>query len=106
MDYGWLNVGGIVFGLLAWALPLIAISKFVQNNEPHGTCALTGSFVSALVSLLFVIVYTRHLIDIEDWSALMDTKRAFSFSTTVMSVVTIALNGLALMVKTKCSKKN
>lgn len=106
MGYAWLNLGSIIFGLLAWILPILVSTKFNKNKNIHGTYLVYGGLVSAILSLLFVITYRQHLISVEDWSALMDTKSGFQLASVVMSVVAITLNGLALGLKIKNSEKN
>jgi len=42
------------------------------------------------------MIYTKHLVDINDWSALMDTQGAVVFAASVLLVITIVLNGWVL----------
>ncbi|MEG1176002.1 MAG: hypothetical protein RSD62_05060 [Ruthenibacterium sp.] len=79
MDYGWLNLGSIVLGLLAFAAPLISIALVVNDRWAAGLiCPHIGLF-SALLSLLFQILYQLHLTDIQDWGAMLDTSGALRF---------------------------
>jgi cytochrome c oxidase subunit 4 len=44
------------------------------------------------------ILYTDHLVQIEDWSALLDTSRAVTWVSAVLLIVTIMLNAFTLNV--------
>lgn len=94
MDAAWLNIGSLVFGLIAWILPVVNIVKCNKENHRNGSI-LTGISVSACaISLCMQIFYTNHLVKIEDWSALMDTSDAIAMVSAVLLVVTIILNAL------------
>ncbi len=101
MEYYWLNIGSLILGLLAWVLPLLAIARFNKSKDVQGNYMVYCGLVSAISSLLCVITYRHHLINIEDWSALMDTTGAFQLGAVSMSVVAIVLNGFALGYKNK-----
>ena len=49
------------------------------------------------LSLVTVIFYLHHLVDIGDWSALMDTMGAFTLAATTLVTVTFALNLVAVI---------
>ena len=93
MPYGLLNFGSLLLGLLAWILPLIGLAKCKTN----GVFILT-SVSACAISLFMQILYTNYLIGIEDWSALMDTSRAVMLASSILVVVTIALNLIMLLV--------
>ena len=44
------------------------------------------------------IRYSDHLVQIEDWSALLDTSRAVTWVSAVLLIVTILLNAFTLVV--------
>lgn len=92
MDYGLLNIGSVVFGLIACILPVINIifrNKLVNKNwiifSEVSTSACT-------VSLWMQIVYINHLVNIEDWTAIMDTSNAIVYISSLLLLVTITLN--------------
>ncbi|KKI89287.1 hypothetical protein WQ54_27425 [Bacillus sp. SA1-12] len=98
VDFGWLNIGSLVLGLIAWILPVVKLMQ--DNNHPHKKwAALSIMSISACsISLCFQIIYHYHLVKIEDWSALMDTMGATAFVSAVLLIVTILLNALTLIV--------
>jgi len=63
-----------------------------------------GSFVSAVFSLSFVIIYRSVLIGLEDWTTFTDTKLGFQLLATLLPSLAISLNGLALGIRKKTGK--
>ena len=45
-------------------------------------------------ALLCQILYTDHLVQTADWSALLDTSRAVAWAASLLLAVTLLLNGL------------
>ena len=52
------------------------------------------SFICSLVSLLMQMSYTKYLIEISDYSALMDTQPTVVLVSVVLVSVTALLNGI------------
>ncbi len=99
MEYAWLNLASLFLGLAAWALPLAALLSrragkrlSVLSTLSMGACAL---------SLLAVIAYDVHLVDIGDWSALIDTSPAVFFCAKVLVAGAVLLNLAAVMARRK-----
>ncbi|WP_318241040.1 hypothetical protein [Ureibacillus galli] len=95
---GFLNIGSLLLGLIAWILPII---NLMRNEKPENKNWVVLSVISlsaCAISLSFQIFYNYHLVKIEDWSALMDTTRAVVIATVVLLVFTLILNGLTLIV--------
>lgn len=84
--YAWLNLASLFLGLAAWALPLAALVL------KKGKTFTFTSFCSCIFSLLLVILCLAHVVEIRDWSALMDTIEAFVFAATALAVGTLLLN--------------
>lgn len=96
--FGLLNLGSLVLGLIAWILPVVNLMGY-KKHDPRSWVTLSIMSISACaISLCFQIFYNYHLVKIEDWSALMDTTGAVAFVAAVLLIVTIILNGIALMV--------
>ena len=93
-----LNLGSIILGLTAWALPIAKLMGYRQHDPNHWTVFTILSISTAAVALLFQIMYTNHLVGIEDWSALLDTAGAVTFVSMVLIAVTILLNFLSFRV--------
>jgi len=93
----WFNVGSLVLGLIAWILPVINLAKFNKAKHKHWIVLLFASMSACVISVLFQIVYQRHLVQIEDWSAIMDTIWGILFVSTVLITVTITLNLITII---------
>ena len=57
------------------------------------------SFVLAVFSLSFVIIYRSVLIGLEDWTTFTDTKLGFQLLAALLPSLAISLNGLALGIR-------
>ena len=101
MGYGLLNLGSLLLGLIAWILPIINLS--IPNKVEHKNwfvlCIISIS-VCAL-SLFLQILYYNYLVNIEDWSALMDTVNAVVLASSVLLNVTLMLNVITLAIYMK-----
>ena len=98
IDAGWLNVGSLVLGLVAWIIPIFYLIKEKKQTNPSWVTLSMVSFSACAISLCFQTFYTYHLVMIEDWAALMDTIYAVALASTVLLIVTIVLNVMALKV--------
>lgn len=96
---GLLNLGSLVFGLIAWILPVVNLIQMNKHDHKNWIALSIMSISSCALSLCFQIFYTFHLVKIEDWSALMDTTAAVAFASAALLVVTIILNAMTLLVK-------
>lgn len=99
--YGWLNFGSLVLGLIAWLLPIICLA--LSNNDliKKWTYFSIASISACVISLFFQILYNDHLVQIEDWSALMDTSIAVVRLSFILVLVTIVLNVMIAIVYNK-----
>ncbi len=95
---GWLNVGSLVLGLIAWILPIMNLIRLNKQNYKNWGALAVISVSCCAVSLLFQLMYNSHLVNIEDWSALMDTARAVVLVSSVLVGITILLNAISLVV--------
>lgn len=94
---GLLNVGSLILGLVAWILPIINILNSKKDKLKNYSGKAFISMTSCMVSVYCQLLYNKHLVNIEDWSAIMDTMG----STIILSGVTILLNGITLFSKNK-----
>ncbi len=95
---GWLNLGSLVLGLVAWILPGINLARHNQADHRHWVAFSIASLSACAISLCMQILYTAHLVKIEDWSALMDTSHAVALVSTLLLVVTVILNAITAVV--------
>lgn len=98
--YGWLNLGSLVLGLIAWILPIASLA--MHNNKKWALFSI-ASISACVISLCFQILYNDYLVKIEDWAALMDTSKAVVRLSFLLAVVTIVLNVITAIV---CNKKS
>lgn len=94
IDFGWLNIGSLVLGIIAWVLPVVNLLRDKKQENKKWVVLSFISISACAISVCFQIFYTYHLVKIEDWSALMDTIGAVAFASAVLIIVTIFLNAL------------
>lgn len=92
-----LNLGSLVLGLVAWGLPIVNLTSKKQDQRNWGILSLL-SFSACAISLCLQILYSYHLVKIEDWSALMDITWSTAVAAVVLVIVTIILNVMTLVV--------
>ncbi|ACL19722.1 conserved hypothetical protein [Desulfitobacterium hafniense DCB-2] len=95
----WLNIGSLVFGLIAWALPVVILAQGNKAKARNRVAFCAAASLSACaIALWMQILYTDHLVKIEDWSALMDTSSAVALVAGLLLTVAIALNAITFIV--------
>lgn len=90
---GLLNLGSLVLGLIAWTLPLVNLMRYRKNWVILSIMSISA----CAISLCFQIFYNYHLVNIEDWAALMDTTGAVVLVSVVLVTVTLLLNIFTLI---------
>ncbi|WP_431803633.1 hypothetical protein [Halobacillus andaensis] len=93
---GYLNIGSLLLGLIAWILPVVTLLS--SHCSKKWVAFSMMSFSACAIALFFQILYSYHLVKIEDWSALMDITGAVAFAAAVLLVATILLNAMTLIV--------
>lgn len=92
-----LNPASLLLGLIAWILPIINIINHKKlNNKNWATLSVT-SMSACAISIYFQILYNNHLVNINDWTAIMDTIGSSVFLSSALLVVTIILNIITLL---------
>ncbi|MEZ4517454.1 MAG: hypothetical protein R3C44_11690 [Chloroflexota bacterium] len=95
---GWLNLGSLALGLIAWGLAIFNLVLPNKSNNKNWAVFSIMSLSACAVSLCLQIFYTNHLVTIEDWSALMDTSQTTAWVAAVLLIVTLILNAVTLLV--------
>ena len=104
-DYGWLNLGSLVLGLIAWILPIVNLVRYKKGGNRNWTALSILSMSACTISLWFQISYNHYLVGIKDWSALMDTTGTLVWVSGVLVIVTIMLNIISMsLYKNRLSK--
>lgn len=101
---GWLNIGSLLLGLIAWILPVIYLIGNKKHEHNNWGILSVSSISACAISISFQIFYNYHLVKVEDWTALMDTTRAVVIATAVLLIFTLLLNGLTFIVYRKNKK--
>ena len=100
--YGWFNLASLILGVIAWILPVISIGNHKKKNENNWIILSITSMSACILSLWFQIIYNHHLVEIGDWSALMDTTGALVLVSGVLISITMILNiAIMLLYKNK-----
>ncbi|NBK96759.1 MAG: hypothetical protein EOM50_01840 [Erysipelotrichia bacterium] len=94
MDYGILNVGSILLGLISWIIPLWC--NFKGNNYKRNLWLMMLSFTFCMISLLLQIWYISYQVTINDWSSLIDTNYVFFVGGIIVIVINLFCNGILL----------
>ena len=95
-DYGWLTLGSLVLGLIAWFIPVFSIIRRKKRGNSQLTMIVL-SMGSCATALWFQISYTNYLVNIQDISALMDTMSTLNWISAVLLSVTIILNIISII---------
>lgn len=103
-SYGMLNLGSLVLGLAAWAIPVWHLSRRMNGRERNG-----GAYFISLgccgLSLWFQILYGSHLAEIGDVAAWLDTADAVAKVAGFLLITTLMVNGTALWMDRKLSEE-
>lgn len=105
MDYGMLNLGSIVLGLVGWALPILHASQLARRGKGLGRYVHTLSMGACALAIWFQICYDEHLVNIGDWSALMDTIGAVRKVSIFLLVTTFLINLITACVESALDKE-
>ena len=86
------NIGSIILGIIAWASAGIAIAKSKRAQTLSAV-----SFVACIISLFLQLLEVSNRVNLGDYAAIEDTIRAVILAATLLIVVTIILNSVALL---------
>ncbi|MGM8365896.1 hypothetical protein ACLIBG_10525 [Virgibacillus sp. W0181] len=96
MGAGWLNLGSLMLGLIAWIIPFINLAVGKKQMNIKWIALTIISFSVCAIAICFQIFYNLYLVKVEDFAALADTMRGVAVASTVLVIVTILLNALTL----------
>ncbi|MGX7394672.1 hypothetical protein [Carnobacterium mobile] len=100
-----LTFGSLGLGLIAWILAIVNLIRYKNNRRQHWATFSILSVAACAVALYFPLVYSSHLVNIGDLSALMDTIATITSAAAILLIVTLILNGLALILYRNHTKK-
>ena len=91
-----LNLGSLVFGLIAWILPVIFLIQRKKSSNAKYSIFSAASIIACSISLCLQIFELNHRVTIQDWSALLDTSNTVATVAGVLLAVTAILNAITL----------
>lgn len=92
-----LMVGSLVLGLVAWTLPSINIVRYKRNYNRNWAIYSITSISICAVAICFQLIYSNHIVKIEDWAALMDTIGTSTVLSIILLISTLTLNTISLI---------
>jgi hypothetical protein len=95
---GLLNLGSLVLGIIAWILPVAALMQYKKHHLWNRAVLSIMSISACAISLCFQMFNIKHLVEIEDWTALLDTAGTIAFVAAVLVIVTIILNVIIMII--------
>lgn len=84
------SIGSLLFGLLAWGVPLFSIEKKHTSQAAHLASCI--SFLCCAISLWLQLLEVRYRAQIDDMSAVMDTIGAVVSVAVILIIGTILTN--------------
>lgn len=93
-----LNPASLLLGLIAWILPIVNIVNHKKLNNKNWANLSVISMGACATSIYFQILYNNHLVNINDWTAIMDIIGSSVFLSSALLVVTIILNIINLLI--------
>lgn len=97
-----LNLGSLLLGLIAWIVPILSLKRSGEYGVKKCYNSIVVSLGACLASLCLQFFEINHRVDIEDWSAIMDTIGTLKWVAVILAVITLMLNSFALR---KCYDK-
>ncbi len=89
----WWNLMSIVLGLAALALPPLGGALLARQGRRWHWC-MALSMAACAISLYGWIAYTRYLVEIQNFSALLDTQPAGQMVSGTLLLAVLLVNGV------------
>ena len=93
---GFLMIGSLILGLVAWILPSINISRYAKKYNKDWAIYSIISISACAIAICFQILYSNHMVRIEDLSGLMDTIGTSTILSVTLLISTLVLNAISL----------
>ena len=102
----WWNLMSIFLGLAALVLPPLGGALLARKARRWHWC-IAVSLAACAISLYGWIAYTRYLVEIEDFSALLDTQPAGQMVSGALLLAVLLVNGVtAAILETRPGASN
>ncbi len=92
MNSGAYNLISLCLGLTGWVIPVVQMARLAKHKKGLGRFTPVLSMGACCLALWFQICCNGHLVNIEDWSALMDTTDAVRGVSLFLLITTCLLN--------------
>ncbi len=92
-----LSLGSLLLGLIAWIVPFLAM-KHARKSAVKICSFVIVSFSACVASLCLQLFEINHRVQIQDWSALMDTIGTLIWVAVMLAVITFILNIMVLVI--------
>lgn len=89
-------LGSLVLGLIAWILPSVNIGRYKTNYNKNWAIYSIVSISVCSIAISFQVLYSNHIVQMGDWSALMDTSGTSTLLSIILLIITLILNGISL----------
>ena len=96
MGYGWLNIGSILLGIIALAVPFRGVAA-EKKSKPR--LAVSAAACAAAIGLQ--ALYRLHQVSIGGWAGLADTEGLAAVAGVFLLTLTVPIN--FIMIRVHCS---
>lgn len=96
MGYGWLNIGSILLGIIALAVPFRGVAA-EKKWKPR--LAVSAAACAAAIGLQ--ALYRLHQVSIGGWAGLADTEGLAEMASVFLLALTVLIN--FIMIRVHCS---
>jgi hypothetical protein len=95
---GLLNVASLILGVIALGLPIVSLFQEKKEGKKKRKMLSFISFSACTTAIYFQLFYSYFLVNIGDWTALMDIMGTQVFVAGTLLIVTIILNIISFLV--------
>jgi cytochrome c oxidase subunit 4 len=99
------NLGSVVFGLIAWGLPVFSLMLDNKQKRKHWSALCAVSISACSLAMKLQLNEVKYRVGIGDWSALEDTSGAVAAVSSILFTVTIVLNAIVFFVYYEANRK-
>lgn len=100
VGYGWMNLGSLLLGLDRLGHPS-GVFLPEKAGRGAGQAGLSPQHGGLRGALFLQVLYNKHLVELQDWSALMDTSGAVAWVSALLLAVTLILDLFCLWAEGK-----
>lgn len=91
-----LMIGSLILGLIAWILASINIGRQEKTYNKNWAIYSIASISACAISITLQVIYSNYIVQIRDWTSLMDTSGTSTLLSVILLIGTLILNGISL----------